>query len=59
MGGLPRLVEHNTGGHFECGGVEAIGHQWGEEVVDQVPSHPMYSLLYRIGGHVRARGRRL
>jgi len=33
-------------------------HQRGKQVVDQVRGHTMHPFPYRVGGHVRPRGRR-
>jgi len=58
VGGLAGLVEHDTIGLFEGEVVRPIGHQGGEQILDQVRGHTVPPLPYRVGGHVRPRGRR-
>jgi len=56
LGGLAQLVQDHAVGHLEGGGVEAIGHQRGKEVVYKVGSHPVAPFPQGVGGLVRARG---
>jgi len=55
--GLPWFVEHDTIGPFEGKWVGTICHQGCEQVVDQVRCHAVHPLPYRVGDHVRPRGR--
>jgi len=52
------LFEHNAIGLLEGEGVCPIGHEWGEEVMEEVRSHLVNSLPYRVGYRVRPWGRR-